>query len=188
MVMTRWEVSNNCILPSAGIKLNLCPMLESRITNLDPAKGGGLTHFCHSRIISSHNTCFEVILCLQHNIWVLFLFILFFNQTHCRDFAGCFGICERNRSVCARSYLVPIIPLILFGRDLFTFVRQQKQWMRCCYHLWTEGLRSDSCCRWTENERERETEEQKEKKMCERKRMRYFQGEAGWHQIHSSEL
>lgn len=27
---------------------------------------GGFTHLCHSRVISSHNTCFSVILCLKH--------------------------------------------------------------------------------------------------------------------------
>lgn len=45
MVMTRWEVSNNCILPSARIKPNLCLALKSPITNLDCARGGVLPIF-----------------------------------------------------------------------------------------------------------------------------------------------
>lgn len=97
---------------------------------------GGLHHLCHSRVISSHKTCFAVISCLKHKyeIWS-------------ERVAETRSMLWKNSLVCARAYLVLIIPLILFGRDLFTFVRQQKRWMRRCYHLWTEGLRSNSCCR-----------------------------------------
>lgn len=125
---------------------------------------GDLTHLCHSRVISSHKTCFAVILCLKHKYKI-------FSEY----FDGTCSTLQKNPTWFVR---VPIIPLIPCERDLFTFVRQQKAEMRHCYHLWAEGLRSDSCCSQTESER---------KKMCERKRMRYCKGETGWHQIPSSE-
>lgn len=52
--MTRLEVSNSCILPTAGIKLNLCPLLQSQITDLDSAKGRVYLQLCHPRKISSY--------------------------------------------------------------------------------------------------------------------------------------
>lgn len=52
--MTRLEVSNSCILPTAGIKLNLCPLLQSQITDLDSAKGRVYLQFCHPGKISSY--------------------------------------------------------------------------------------------------------------------------------------
>lgn len=54
MVMTRLEVSNSCILPTAGIKLNLCPLLQSQITDLDSAKGRVYLQLCHPGKISSY--------------------------------------------------------------------------------------------------------------------------------------
>lgn len=100
---------------------------------------GGLTHLCHSRIISSHNTCFAVILCLKHKHEIF--------TKHVAQTCSMFWDLRENCSACAIFNPVLIIRLILFGRDVFTFVRQQKQGMRHCYHLWTEGLRSERCCR-----------------------------------------
>lgn len=61
---------------------------------------GGLTHLCHCRIISSHNVLqwFYVL-----NINMRFSFL----PQHIAE----------TCSVSAWSYLVPLIPLILFGRD-----------------------------------------------------------------------
>lgn len=115
-VMTRWEVSNNCILPWAEIKRSLCPMLESRITTQDPAQGKswglrGLTHLCHSPLISC-------IIPGLHWFYMLNIYMRFY-QPH--------GIFWINGSARAGSYPVTIIPLILFGGDLFGFVRQQRR-------------------------------------------------------------
>lgn len=76
--MTRLEVSNSCILPTAGIKLNLCPLLQSQITDLDSAKGRVYLQLCHPGKISSYE--------FRRKFKSLFLVYFFFLNKERRHF------------------------------------------------------------------------------------------------------
>jgi len=133
----------------------------------------GLTHLCHSRVIPSHKTCFAVILCLKPKYDIF--------SEHVAETRSMVQT-KQQLCLCASlpraDYNSPY-PLRK-GIYLRLLDNKRERWgSATTYEREARGLIAAAG---------RNGLRGRQKKMCQRKRMRYFHGEAGWHQIHPSEL
>lgn len=112
-----------------------------------PPKGFS-THLCHSRIISSHNTCFSAILCLKHKYKAFFF---------TRHFAVACSIVWDLWE----DFVWDIIKFWQFSLSCLEdicvcLLDNKREELRHFYHLWAEGLISNAAGRRRIRRTERE--------------------------------